>query len=159
MSSSDQARTSRLRDGQHPDVSAHTQANLSAIRTQERRAELPEGTLEASARRHGIDDPGELLDNETPADIRRDVRYLIASGRSEAGTRFSDVEVARIVHHLTDAPAYGSIYSQRRRVLEHVDVESSEGRELHRPFRKDEVEAIRAALLDSRRDDGGGTDG
>lgn len=45
----------KLREGEHPDVSAHTRANLAAIKKQEEWGTMPEGTHKRAAARHGID--------------------------------------------------------------------------------------------------------
>jgi len=60
----------RLREGESPDDTFHTRANLSAIKEQERRGELSEGTFERAAERHGID-PSEVPDlNEIEDEVQ-----------------------------------------------------------------------------------------
>jgi len=59
---SPEVKPAKLRDGEKPDVSAHTQANLAAIREQERRGNMEPGTFEAAAERHGID-PSDVPDD------------------------------------------------------------------------------------------------
>lgn len=44
-----------LREGETADDDSHAQANLRAIREHERRGDLPKGTFEAAAKRHGLD--------------------------------------------------------------------------------------------------------
>jgi hypothetical protein len=59
---SPEVKPAKLRDGEKSDVSAHTQANLAAIREQERRGNMEPGTFEAAAERHGID-PSDVPDD------------------------------------------------------------------------------------------------
>lgn len=53
----------KLREGEAPDVSAHTIVNLSAIKAHERQGEFSEGTFERAAERHGVD-PEAVPDRE-----------------------------------------------------------------------------------------------
>lgn len=82
-----------LRDGERPDVSTHTQANLAALREHERRGEAEEGTFENAAERHGLDpeEARDLLSDPTPGELDAlddgdRVELVLDDGRKVVGT-------------------------------------------------------------------------